>query len=79
MEKKLNERPLILSIESSGINCSVCIAEGDKIIAEYSINKNNSHDRLLAVLINRILNDIGIKFQDLDAVAVSSGPVHLRV
>lgn len=66
--------PIILSIETSSPVCSVAISENDAILAEYSIMKNNAHDKLLAELTKRILNDLELSFDKIDAVAVSAGP-----
>jgi tRNA threonylcarbamoyladenosine biosynthesis protein TsaB len=70
----MNKESLILSIESSGSLCGVCVSEGSKLIADYSFFERNAHDRLLSEFIRRILEDNGISSIDLDAVAVSSGP-----
>ncbi|HOM05210.1 MAG TPA: tRNA (adenosine(37)-N6)-threonylcarbamoyltransferase complex dimerization subunit type 1 TsaB [Candidatus Kapabacteria bacterium] len=64
----------ILSLETSGSVCSVCLSIDKNVVAEYSIFKSFEHDRLLAVLVQRILDDFQMKVSDLDAVAVSSGP-----
>ncbi len=65
---------LILSIETSGKNCSVSLSDADNIVAEYSVYGKNQHDRLLAELTSRILNDFNIKLDEINAVAVSAGP-----
>ena len=65
---------LILSIETGSSNCSVALSESGNLIAEYSANGKNLHDRLLAEFTSRILNDFKIKINMLDAIAVSSGP-----
>ncbi len=65
---------LILSIETGSSNCSVALTESSNLIAEYSANGKNLHDRLLAEFTSRILNDFKINVNMLDAIAVSSGP-----
>jgi tRNA threonylcarbamoyladenosine biosynthesis protein TsaB len=72
--KSTTESPLILSIESSGATCGVVLAEGANFLAEYSLFGNNLHDKLLAELCRRVLDDCGKSFDQLDAVAVSAGP-----
>lgn len=64
----------ILSIETSGSVCSVCLSSNKNIIAEYNILQGFEHDRLLALLVQRILDDFQMKVSDIDAVSVSSGP-----
>ncbi len=71
---KVNRKTTILSIESSSYVCSVSVSADDLMIAEYNIYERNVHDRLLANLVKRILEDNEIGMDDLDAVAVSSGP-----
>lgn len=66
--------PLILSIETSGATCGVVLASGSKMIAEYSLFGDNLHDKLLAELCRRIMNDCSKTFDQLDAIAVSAGP-----
>lgn len=70
----MSKSPKILSIETSGKTCGVALSIGSKIIAEYTSFESNEHDRLLAEYIRRILQDFNLKVDDLDAVAVSSGP-----
>lgn len=71
---KPNKKPLILSIETSGATCGVVLSEGEKFLAEYSLFGNNLHDRLLAELSRRIMDDCEKSFDELSAVAVSAGP-----
>ncbi|MFP4527936.1 MAG: tRNA (adenosine(37)-N6)-threonylcarbamoyltransferase complex dimerization subunit type 1 TsaB [Candidatus Kapaibacterium sp.] len=69
-----SHEPIILSIESSGPTCAVAVAAGDDLVAEYAIYGRTLHDRLLADLVRRIMADTHYEMDDLDAVAVSSGP-----
>jgi len=64
----------ILSIESSGSNCSAAISQDYILLAEYSIFKPNFHDKILAELVRRLMDDLSITVDSLSAVAVSSGP-----
>lgn len=64
----------ILSIETSGNVCSVSISKDSDIMIEQNIYLFNKHDKLLAEMIRRTLNDVDMKIESLDAVAVSSGP-----
>ena len=72
----------ILSIETSGKVCGVALATFNtfsdalrfELIAEYSINIGNKHDKFCAELCNRILKDNNYNVLNIDAVAVSIGP-----
>lgn len=64
----------ILTIETSGNTCGVAISCDSSLIAEFNVFKPNSHDKVLAGLIKKIVQDSDIGFNDLKAVAVSSGP-----
>ena len=64
----------ILALESSGAICSACLISSGKIRTKYADMNGNTHDRLLAEFIRRILEDNKMKVENLDAVAVSAGP-----
>lgn len=63
----------IISIESTSQTCSVALAENDKLIALKETSGNN-HSVVLTQFILDVLNEVGLKSTDLDAVAVSKGP-----
>ena len=72
---------LILNIETSTEICSVSISENGKckyfkIFGHKNTTNDNkgNHSKLLAVFINEILTENNILAQQLDAVAISSGP-----
>jgi len=67
-----NYPPRILAIETSGSVCSVALTCGDRVVAEYTLDEPGIHDRMLALLSQRILEDSGNA--GIDIVAVSSGP-----
>jgi tRNA threonylcarbamoyladenosine biosynthesis protein TsaB len=76
------EMAIILSIETSGKVCSVALSTANtfygtlnyELIAEYSINIGNKHDKFCAELCNRIIKDNEYNVSNIDAVAVSIGP-----
>ena len=70
----MSEDYRILSIETSGKTCGVAISSGDGLIGEYNVFKANSHDKILAESIKKILNDTNTKIDEINAVALSSGP-----
>ncbi|TNE35114.1 tRNA (adenosine(37)-N6)-threonylcarbamoyltransferase complex dimerization subunit type 1 TsaB [bacterium] len=65
---------LILAIESSGINSGIAIGNQADLIYESSLYKKHSHDETLAHQIRETLEFLNLKVEDLDAVAISSGP-----
>lgn len=65
----------ILNIETATKNCSVALAkEGQTILCKEIAEEGYSHAEQLHVFIETTLQEAGIRFQDLNAVAVSQGP-----
>lgn len=66
--------PFILHIESATDVCSVCLSDGDVVLSIQEANGRNDHAKMITLLISQCLEDAGISFKQLDAVALSSGP-----
>ncbi|MFV5694645.1 tRNA (adenosine(37)-N6)-threonylcarbamoyltransferase complex dimerization subunit type 1 TsaB [Flavobacterium sp. LB3P122] len=65
----------ILNIETATKNCSVALAkEGKTILCKEIAEEGYSHAERLHVFIEEIIQEAGIEFKDLVAVAVSQGP-----
>ncbi len=65
----------IVNIETATKNCSVALARNGKtILCKEIAEEGYSHAEQLHVFIETILQEAGIHFQDLQAVAVSQGP-----
>jgi tRNA threonylcarbamoyladenosine biosynthesis protein TsaB len=64
---------IILNIESGGDNCSVALSKGNEIIA-LKESEGREHSKYLSVFIDDVINDSGLLYKDIDAVAVSKGP-----
>lgn len=65
----------ILNIETATKNCSVALAkEGKTILCKEIAEEGYSHAERLHVFIEEIIQEAGITFKDLIAVAVSQGP-----
>ncbi|MGO4820424.1 MULTISPECIES: tRNA (adenosine(37)-N6)-threonylcarbamoyltransferase complex dimerization subunit type 1 TsaB [unclassified Flavobacterium] len=65
----------ILNIETATKNCSVSIAkDGTTMVCNEISEEGYSHAERLHLFIEKCLQDIGITYQDLSAVAVSQGP-----
>ena len=65
---------LILQIETSTTSCSVALAKDGKLLSAKTINQRNIHAEVITVFIGEIFAANGLTFEEMDAVAVSSGP-----
>ena len=65
---------IILNIETATPVCSIALSDNNQILALRETSEKNSHSQVVAVFIDEILKDCGLKPADLDAVAVSKGP-----
>ena len=66
---------ILLNIETATKNCSVSLSEGDRTLALKEIAEEKfSHAEKLHSFVKQVLRDAGMKWADLDAVAVSKGP-----
>ncbi|WP_395052845.1 tRNA (adenosine(37)-N6)-threonylcarbamoyltransferase complex dimerization subunit type 1 TsaB [Flavobacterium sp.] len=67
--------PYILNIETATKNCSVALAkDGKTILCKEIAEIGFSHAEKLHVFIEEIIAEAGISINDLNAIAVSSGP-----
>lgn len=65
----------ILNIETATKNCSVSLAADGLTVAIREISEEQfNHAEKLHVFIEEVLEEAGVLFQNLDAVAVSKGP-----
>lgn len=64
----------ILCLETATTNCSVALSVNGDLIIRESYDKGYSHAEKLHVFIKEAMNEAGIAFSDLSAVAVSKGP-----
>lgn len=66
---------LILSIETSTLNCSVSLSENGTEISKAAFQAEKySHAEKLSPLIAECMQSAGLELKDLDAVAVCKGP-----
>lgn len=66
---------ILLNLETSSTNCSVCVAKNGEILAIKELNSANySHAEKLHLFIEEVLQKASLKMADLEAVAVSKGP-----
>ncbi len=70
----MTENSYILSLESSADTLGICLSNNSENIAVVNYYKKNLHDKFLAEITHRILNDLEINIKEISAVAVASGP-----
>jgi len=66
--------PRILAIETATRVMSVAILEGPRVVAELSTEGARVHSERLLPGIDTVLAEAGLGLEDLDAIAVSTGP-----
>lgn len=64
----------VLAIESASITASCAVSEDGNLLGEYTLNHKKTHSEKLMPLIESLMNELGLKIQDIDVVAVSEGP-----
>ncbi len=65
---------LILQIETATASCSVALTENNNLLAIRELNERNRHAEVITLFIEEAIRAAGKTYQQLDAVAVSSGP-----
>ncbi len=66
--------PLILNIESSTEICSICISKDSEVLASVDLTEKFKHSEMMTLLIERCVKQVNIALQNIDAVAIGSGP-----
>lgn len=64
----------ILSIDTSGANCSVAIIDDQKILANFSINNGTTHSQNLVPMVEQAQKFANVELSDIDGFACSIGP-----
>jgi tRNA threonylcarbamoyladenosine biosynthesis protein TsaB len=64
----------ILAIETTAKTCGVALSLNGVLLGEYSLYQNHLHDKMLAELTRRLLNDLTLNIENIDYIALSSGP-----
>lgn len=64
----------ILALESSAVACSACLTEDDFLIAQAYENSGMTHSVTLLPMAEELLERMGVKPEDVDVIAVASGP-----
>lgn len=64
----------ILAIESATITASCAVSVDGVILGEYTLNHKKTHSEKLMPLIELLMNELELKIQDIDVIAISEGP-----
>ncbi len=65
---------MILQIETATSVCSAALSDKGHTVSTKELNEPNVHASQLTLLVDALMQDAGLRFSDLDAVAVSMGP-----
>ena len=68
------QRPVILALETATLCGSVALVTQERCLAEFSLQTGVTHSRRLLAGIDWLLQETGIGWPEIDAVAVSLGP-----
>jgi tRNA threonylcarbamoyladenosine biosynthesis protein TsaB len=64
----------ILQIETATTVCSVALATDGQVVAVKELDERNIHAEVITLYIEELITKVGLTYNDIDAVAVSSGP-----
>ena len=64
----------ILALDSSAVVASVALCDGERLLAEYTLNNGNTHSETLLPMVECLFRHLGVTAGDIDLFAVSSGP-----
>ncbi|MBO4979183.1 MAG: tRNA (adenosine(37)-N6)-threonylcarbamoyltransferase complex dimerization subunit type 1 TsaB [Clostridia bacterium] len=65
---------LILALDSTAIAASVALCDGEKLLANYTINLGNTHSETLLPMVEAVMKAAHISASDIDLFAASQGP-----
>ena len=65
---------MILCLETATPVCSVAINDGSKTLALRECKGQNAHSEKITIFIKEVLEEVGLEYDQLDAVSVSKGP-----
>lgn len=64
----------ILAVESSAVSVSVCLTDGERLLAQDFQNCGLTHSRTLLPMIEHVLSGCGLTPHEVDGFAVAGGP-----
>ena len=65
---------MILCLETATPTCSVALNDSKKTLALRECKGQNAHSEKITLFIKEVMDEVGIGYDQLDAVAVSKGP-----
>lgn len=68
------QHPVILALETATLCGSVALVARDRCLTEFSLQTGETHSRRLLTGIDRLLQETGLDWREIDGVAVSLGP-----
>ena len=64
----------ILAFETTAKIASVAVIDGERVLAEYSINNGLTQSELILPMAENMLASLGIAFSDIDMLCATVGP-----
>lgn len=64
----------ILSLDTTAEVCTAAICDGERLIAEMTVNTGNTHSQTLLPVVEQILKISELALDDIDCFACSTGP-----
>ena len=64
----------ILALDSSAVAASVALCDGDRLLAEYTLNNGNTHSETLLPMVEALLSKFNMTANDVELFAASAGP-----
>ena len=65
---------IVMAFDSTASIATVAVCNGEKMLAQYTINNGMTHSELLLPMAEDMLRSLGMSFDDIELYAVSSGP-----
>lgn len=65
---------MILCLETATSVCSVALNDGNRCLALRECTGQNAHSEKITIFIKEVMDEVGMGYDQLDAVAVSMGP-----
>ncbi len=64
----------ILGLDTSGKIASVAVTDDEKLICEKVLYTNLTHSQIIMPMVQEVMKESGLTFEDIDAIAVANGP-----
>ena len=65
---------IILAMDSTAQTASVAVCDGERLLAEYTLNNGNTHSETLLPMVETMLGALSLTVDEVDLFAVSEGP-----